>query len=203
MTHAPKKRTSLKLAPAPLYVACALVLLTMLLLASPAIASEGAGWRSTYDLVMRWVNFFILVFLLVKFGRKPLLGFLGEQKKSVETQLAKLEQRRQTVMQDMAALEEKMAARDKRLSEIVEQTRLQAEQERQQIVDGARAESAILLENAKTRIQARLVETKMQFRTELLDMAVDIAAKELPQVITADDQNRLLGTYLANAFKAA
>jgi F-type H+-transporting ATPase subunit b len=185
------------------FLVCALAFFLVLVTASSAFASDAAGWRGTYDAVMLWVNFFILAFLLVKFLRKPLMGFLSEQKKSVEDQLEKLEKRRLSVIQEMAELNEKITARDKWLNELVEQTKMQAEQERQRLVDDARAESAMLMENAKIRIQARILEAKLQLREELLEMAMDIAINELPSIITSQDQERLLGFYMENAFAHA
>ncbi|MDI6795736.1 MAG: ATP synthase F0 subunit B [Desulfatibacillaceae bacterium] len=203
MTKPGKKPTESFFPGSRLFLACALAFFLVLATASPAFASDAAGWRGTYDVVMLWINFCILVFLLVKFLRKPLMGFLGEQRKLVEDQLEKLEKRRLGVIQEMAELNEKIAARDKWIIELVEQTRLQAEQERKQIVDDARAESTMLMENAKIRIQARILETKLQLREELLELAMDIAINEIPRIITSQDQDRLLGFYMENAFAPA
>ena len=42
-----------------------------------AQAADGTGdWRPVFDLVMRWVNFLILAFLLIKFSRVPIKNFL-------------------------------------------------------------------------------------------------------------------------------
>ena len=56
------------------------------LMAGSCWADEGGStWRSTYDEVMLWLNFGILAFLLVKYGRAPLIAFLrGEAKRTAE-----------------------------------------------------------------------------------------------------------------------
>ena len=61
------------------------------LLLSTSAAAAGSGWRPIYDNVMLWVNFFIFVFLAVKFGKKPLLNFLQGQKDEVADQIHRLQ----------------------------------------------------------------------------------------------------------------
>ena len=37
---------------------------------------EASKSRQIWDIIWRFINFFILVFVLVKYARKPLMGFL-------------------------------------------------------------------------------------------------------------------------------
>ncbi len=47
------------------------------LISTEAMAAEASGdWRSTYDTVMMWINFGILAFVIVKFGREPMKDVL-------------------------------------------------------------------------------------------------------------------------------
>ena len=58
------------------------ILLSLHLLAIPAFAAgETGGWRSTYDEIMRWLNFGIFVLVIVKFARIPLANFLKGRKR--------------------------------------------------------------------------------------------------------------------------
>ena len=56
-----------------------LIIPIWLLLAESAGAAEAAGdWRPMYDLILRYVNFIILAFLIIKYARKPLVNFFKE-----------------------------------------------------------------------------------------------------------------------------
>ena len=62
---------------------------------SGAFAADGSNqWRPTYDLVMRWLNFGILVFLLIKFGKKPLLSLLHKRKEELQREINRAEEQR-------------------------------------------------------------------------------------------------------------
>jgi F-type H+-transporting ATPase subunit b len=68
------------------YLIC--VLAALLLSGSNALAAENThNWRSTFDLVMRWINFGIIAFFLVKFGRKPIKDFLANRKEEIDHQI--------------------------------------------------------------------------------------------------------------------
>ena len=73
-----------------------LIILTVLFFllagAVEVLAAEGGGgWRPTYDIIMKWVNFGILAFIFFKFARRPLKNFLSDKKNEISLQIKKLE----------------------------------------------------------------------------------------------------------------
>ena len=58
-------------------------IIILLWMATSVGAAETAAWRPTYDLVMRWVNFLILVIIIVKYMRKPLGDFIAGKQREV------------------------------------------------------------------------------------------------------------------------
>ena len=86
------KRISKRALPLRSVAACALGLF---LAASEVLAAENASsWRPTYDLVLMWVNFGIIVFIIVKYARKPLVNFLKGQKEEVDRKLTRLKKKK-------------------------------------------------------------------------------------------------------------
>ena len=59
-------------------------LLVMLATAPEALGAEtSVNWRPTYDIVMRWLNFGILIVLFFRYARKPLVAFLNGQSRQI------------------------------------------------------------------------------------------------------------------------
>ena len=57
-----------------------------------ALAADSSdGWRPVFDLIMRWANFLILAFLLIKFSRLPIKSFLEGKKEDIAREIEKLE----------------------------------------------------------------------------------------------------------------
>ena len=53
------------------------LLISIHLLGTEALAADNSGnWRPVFDLVMRWLNFGIIVFIIIKYARTPVKDFL-------------------------------------------------------------------------------------------------------------------------------
>ena len=60
-----------------------------------AFAAEEAGnWRTWYDLALRYINFGILVFVFIKYGKTPLINFLKGEKDKVVREIEKIEEKK-------------------------------------------------------------------------------------------------------------
>ena len=66
------------------------------LLGNEALAAENtASWRSVFDLVMRWLNFGIIVFILVKYAKTPIKNFLLSRREELAQEIRKIEEEKE------------------------------------------------------------------------------------------------------------
>ena len=159
----------------------------------------GSTWRAAYDEVMLWLNFGILAFLLVKYGRRPLIAFLkGEAQRTAE-EIERTENRKRQM--DEKVLEMTAAAENRRvrLQALKERLIQEGERKRREIIDSARRDSRILLEQTQMGIEHQINDARQQLKAELIDRAVEAALERLPGVITADDQKKLVETFIQEA----
>jgi len=159
----------------------------------------GSTWRSTYDEVMLWLNFGILAFLLVKYGRAPLIAFLrGEAKRTAEEIERVEESKRRTdeKVQEMISADEN---RRERLQSVKERLIREGERKRLEIIESARNEGRSMLEQTRLRIDYQIVEARERLKAELIDQAVEAALRRLPGVLPADDQIKLVETFIQDA----
>lgn len=165
-----------------------------------ALAAEGSGgWRSTYDLVMRWVNFAILAFVIVKFARLPLKNFLSGKGQEISLQIRRLEDEKNQLVQRVRQAENELGDSTGRLLEIKERIVQSGERRKQEILAEAHQESQIIMENAKRKIEGRLLQAQSVLRAEMIDAAADLALEKLPGMVTAEDNQKLLQSYMAQA----
>jgi F-type H+-transporting ATPase subunit b len=170
----------------------------VLILSSPdALAAETTNnWRSTFDLVMRWVNFVIIAFVLVKFGRKPIKDFLLNRRDKIEQQIKKYEQQKEAATEKIEEanqmLKDSMARFEKIKTRIIEA----GEKKKQQIIEDARQESMILLAGTRQKIENQIVEARNLVRSELIESATALAEQRLPEVITAADEQKLIDHFM-------
>jgi len=175
-----------------------LALLLLLMLCQTAWASEGAAsWRGTYDIGMKWLNFFILAFIIVKFARTPLKNFLAGQKDKVETEIQALEEEKSTLQSQVAAAQVALSDSDARFTELKEKIIRQAEKEKARVIESAKEQSRLMLESAQQRVESRIQHAKEAVMAELVDKAILGALEKLPSIITPEDDQKYVDLFMA------
>lgn len=179
-----------------LFFYAAVVVISIHLLGFEAVASEGSGnWRGTYDLVMRWINFAIIVFLIVKYGKKPVMNFLRGQKKDLEEEIGRLEEEKNKVTAKIRDTYKIIDESDERFDSLKDKIIKQGKRKSQRILKEAKEQSRLTLEEAKRKVGSHIIQAKKVFRAELVDTAIDLAMERLPQEVTKEDNEKLLKTY--------
>jgi len=184
------------------YVIIAGALAVVLLTAGTALASgEPEGWRPTYDLVMKWLNFGILVVLFFKFAKTPLMNFLNTQSESLARDIKRLEETKTESEEKNRKITEQLVDRESRIEDIKKKIVAQGEQEKERIIRDAREQSRYMLEDSRQRMANLVIQAKRKLQSELVDEAIALAVERLPQEITDEDNKALLDNYLSAAEK--
>ena len=181
------------------YTGTALCAFALVLMLAPAVAAaEGAGgFRPTWDLIMRWANFIILVGVIVKFARRPLADFISGKQDEVAFELKRLEEQKNEASSRVKDVHTQLEDSRERFENIKASIIRQGEARKQEIIEQARNESQILLEGTRRKIDYRLQAAKYKLRSEMVDSAIELALEKLPQQITEEDNQKLLEKYLA------
>ncbi len=177
-------------------------LLMFVMGAVDAVAAETSGsWRQTYDMIMVWVNFGILAFIIVKFGKAPLMDFLLNRKAELAREIGDIEEKKEAVTARIEDAYRVLDQSDARFAELKKKIVQQGEKKKQEIIEDAQEQSRLILETAKQKIESRIVRAKSTFRAELIDAAAEKALERLPKEITEEDDRKLVEQYLAASMK--
>ena len=145
---------------------------------------------------MRWLNFVIIAVVLVKFGRKPIKDFLANRREEIDYKIKKFEQQKQAaedkIEETTKMLENSMVRLEKIKMRIVEE----GEKKKHQIIAAAQQESRLLLKGTQHKIENQIVEARNLIRSELIESAMALAEKRLPEEITAIDEQRLFDHFM-------
>jgi len=162
-------------------------------------AAEAGDWRPTYDLVLRWLNFLILVFVIVKFGRRPLLDFLKGKQEEIGTQIERIEKEKEEISAAADAARRQLEESAQRLEKIKQRIIERGEKRKLEIIAEAREEGRHIMESAHRKVEGTILQAKNKIRQEMIDKAVGIALERLPAEITAQDNEKLFERFLASA----
>jgi F-type H+-transporting ATPase subunit b len=175
------------------------VLAIILFFAGDVLAAENsATWRPTYDLIMKWVNFGILVFIIVKFGKGPIMNFLHGRKKEVADEIDRFETAREKALAEMKETQTKLDEREKYLADMKSNVRAQAENNKKRLIEDARRQGVQMLEDAKKKVEYQIIAARQSFQSEMIDMAMNIASEKLPKEISEYDNEIMVEQYLGS-----
>ena len=168
------------------------------LLGSDALAAENnGGWRSSYDIIMMWLNFTIMAVVLVKFAKNPIKGFFRDQKENIAKTIGDIEAQKEANETQIRQAQQLMEQSSARFEEIKEKIIADGERRKQAIIESAQRESQLMIDNTNFWIERQIVKAKQKLRSELIDETIEMALQRLPQALTPEDSQRFISRYLA------
>lgn len=156
------------------------------------LAQEGPSkGRKIWNTVMLWLNFGILVFLFIKFGKNPLMNFLFGEREKLAKKINEVEGQVNQARSAMEVEAEKLKKMDEKVDEIRRQIVELGQKEKTQTIEKARIMADRMIEDAQQEAQYRLELAKKRFGEEMLDISVSMALEELKS-ISDEDNERLI-----------
>jgi F-type H+-transporting ATPase subunit b len=174
-------------------------LIFVLLLAFEAFALEGASTgRKVWDNIMLFANFGILVFLFVKYAKKPLMNFLRSERESVEQQIDELTDKKQGVQSQRDAEAEQLEDIDRIIEEIRSSILEMGEREKEKIIQQGESLAEKIIRDAEAYSESRILAARRELSEEMVDMALSMAKEKLLKNITDKDNDDLVNQFITN-----
>ena len=161
-----------------------------------AFASEGASeGRKLWNSIMLWVNFGIMVFFFLKFGKKPLMNFLHGESEKIEKDLDEVNSQLQKARSHMDAEAERLEKIDGRLKEIRENILSIGQREKAKIIEKAKNTANQMIEDAKKESQYQFIIAKKGLGEEMLDIAISLVVERLKTGMSAMDNEKIIDRF--------
>jgi F-type H+-transporting ATPase subunit b len=148
------------------------------------------------DLGWRVMNFIALMFILIKFGAKPIAAGLSSRKDKIKSEIQDLESRKAEAEKSYRDFEAKLASVEKDIDTIVEKAVAQAEIEKVRIIEKAEQAAADIQRQAEMAIQHEVMEARRMLKNDIADQAAAMAEELIIKNLTAADQVKIVEDYL-------
>ena len=143
-------------------------------------------------LLFQFLNFFVLVAILAKFGYKPLLAVMEERKKRIEDDLRQAEEAKGAAAALQEEYTQKLLDARKEAMGIIEKATVQAETSADEILKDTQR----LIERQKEQAKAQIAQEREQAlaaaKGEVVGLSVTMAEKILGKEIDATIDDQLL-----------
>ncbi len=170
-------------------------------LAAPVFAfASGAasgGMTPLVNLLFRIANFAILVGGLIFVVRKyKLLSMISGSVEAVRRGLDEAEKAEREARVRLSEAEEKMARLQHEVEELLATARVEARNEKQNILDEAEREVEKIRHDTRVAMDQELKKVQDELKTEMIASVARIAEEILRREIKPEDQKRLIRDYL-------
>jgi F-type H+-transporting ATPase subunit b len=162
--------------------------------AAPMITGE-----KLKDLLWRTLNFAALVFILVKFGGKPVVDALSSRRRTIEEDLSSLQAKRDEAERAYKEFEIKLEGMELEMEQIVQRAVALAKEERHRILAEAEAEARNIRRQAEAAVEAAAAAARHSLQDEVAEQAAAMAEQLIIKNLTAKDQVAIIEQYLARA----
>jgi F-type H+-transporting ATPase subunit b len=148
------------------------------------------------DLGFRFMNFAVLLGILLYFGAKPIAASLSGRKNKIKNDIEDLQAKKAEAEKSFKAFEAKLASIEAEIDTIVEKAVAQAEIEKGRILEKAEQAAADIQRQAELAIQHEIVEAKRTLKNDIADQAAVMAEELIKKNLTAADQVKIIENYL-------
>jgi F-type H+-transporting ATPase subunit b len=187
-----------------LRTAAAIALSTLVLGAAVALANEGGGHEGgmpldkiLWEMGIKILDVSIIAFFGFKYLSKPLAQAMANRSEAVRRSLEEATAGRREAEARLAEFQAKAAGLDREIEALRAQAASDMERERAILIAEGKAAAEHVAQHARETIHQEFVKARADLHREATELAVRLAEEHVRTVMTADDQRRLAGDYLA------
>lgn len=145
------------------------------------------------------VSFLLLVAFLNKKLFRPMLTYLDKRAEGIKQTLDETQERKTEAETDRAEAERELNDARRESYEIRTQAREIAGSERERILDGARAQSELIVEKTQRELAQSVELARELLRERTAELAIDVAEKVLRGELTDEQKRKAATVYLDEA----
>ncbi len=142
------------------------------------------------------ITFVILAFLLGRFAWKPLLQVLEERERTVRESLDQAQKARTEAEETLRRNQDLLAGARRETAAILEQGKREAESLRAETLARTRKEAQDLVEQGKRQIQFEQKQAMEQLRSQVADLAIQAAERLIARSLDDAKHRELVDDYV-------
>lgn len=147
------------------------------------------------EIGMHVLNVIILYFVLRFLLYKPVLKFIKKREHTFADKEDALDSRDKELVQQKEEYELMMAEANNEAATIITKSNEMARDHAREILDNAKEHARDLVLRSKREIEGEKVQARLDMKSEIADMAIQIAGKVLEREVSLDDNRRIIDEF--------
>ncbi len=147
------------------------------------------------------LTFILLLILLTKFAWKPILSALKQREAAIKDSLEQAGKARDEAKQILLENQNSLAKAEEESKKIIDQSRLYAENLKEQMMKDSKEQSKKLIEEASAEIDRKKNAAFDELKNQIAEISVQAAEKILKENLDADKNKKLVDKYISDISK--
>ncbi|HDC8823078.1 TPA: F0F1 ATP synthase subunit B [Staphylococcus aureus] len=159
-------------------------------------AAGGVEWGTV---IVQVLTFIVLLALLKKFAWGPLKDVMDKRERDINRDIDDAEQAKLNAQKLEEENKQKLKETQEEFQKILEDAKVQARQQQEQIIHEANVRANGMIETAQSEINSQKERAIADINNQVSELSVLIASKVLRKEISEQDQKALVDKYLKEA----
>ena len=147
------------------------------------------------------LTFILLLILLTKFAWKPILSALKQREDAIKDSLEQAEKARDEARQILAENQNSLAKAEDESKKIIEQSRIFAQNLKDQMIKDSKDQAKKLLEEASAEIDRKKNAAFDELKNQIAEISVQAAEKILKENLDPEKNKKLVDKYISDISK--
>ncbi|PMP95504.1 MAG: ATP synthase F0 subunit B [Thermodesulfobacterium geofontis] len=157
---------------------------------------HGVTTSQIKNLIWFTLNFIVLVLILYKFLKKPVVDMFKSRQENILKQYNELLEKKKEAEARYVELQEKIKNLEKEAQEIYQNYVEQGIKEKERIIAEAHAQAERIKQQAELYIHHEMEKAKAMLREEIAEASVKLAEELLKKKINLEDQKRMVKEFI-------
>ncbi len=148
------------------------------------------------DILAPLVNFAVVVFILVYFGRKPFVEFFASRSVSVSAAMTEAESYSRESMAEFSKWKKSASEKDMHVKQMEEDAKASIARLKERTLEHASLEAARIKKDAEMMAKSESLKASEQLQREVVAGSLEVAEKYLSQSLPPKDKAKLVEQYV-------
>lgn len=148
------------------------------------------------DILAPLVNFGVVVFVLVYFGRKPFVDFFAARSVSVSSEMKEAEASSKESLAEFAKWKKSSSEKEQHVKQMEDDAKATIAKLKERTLEHASLEAARIKRDAELMAKSESLKASEQLQREVVAGSLEVAEKYLSQSLPPKDKAKLLEQYV-------
>jgi F-type H+-transporting ATPase subunit b len=154
------------------------------------------GGESLWSIAFKFINFAVLVALLIKFAGKPLKTFLANRHNAIKEKIEETNRMLDEAETLKRAYEAKLAGLDEEIATFKKTVMSEVENEKVKIIAEATQFASKMKEQARLSYEQELKEVKNKIKEDIAQLTIEGAGKLIAEKISKPDHEKMIEDFI-------